>query len=139
MERTHRQLGTRFTDGLGGNDADRFSDVDLTGSSHVHAVALGADTGPGLAGKDGADLGFGHAALDDFFGQMGIDVFILGNQDFAGLGMQDVLGREPAGETFLQSFDDFVAVLDIMNDDAFVGAAVILADDNILGYVNQTT
>src|SRR3990167_1515639 len=43
VEGTHGQLGTRLTDRLGSDNADRFTDVDLVTTSQVAAVALGAD------------------------------------------------------------------------------------------------
>ena len=55
MEGTHRQLGTRLADGLGGDDADRLADLDGAVRGQVAAVALAADAVLGLAGEDGAD------------------------------------------------------------------------------------
>src|SRR5690606_6994867 len=49
VERTHGQLGTRFTNGLGSNNAYRLTDVDLMTTCQVTPVALGADTVAGFA------------------------------------------------------------------------------------------
>ena len=40
VEGTHRQLGARLADRLGGDDADRFADVDHAAARQVTAVAL---------------------------------------------------------------------------------------------------
>ena len=51
VERTHRELGTRLTDRLGGDDADRLAEVgDLAGCEHA-AVAARAHTRHRLAGE----------------------------------------------------------------------------------------
>ena len=43
VEGPHRQLGARLADRLGGDDADRFADVDRRTAGEVTPVALGAD------------------------------------------------------------------------------------------------
>lgn len=58
MERTHRELGARFPDGLGGNGPDSFADFDLAGRGEVASIALAADAKVGFAGKNAADLDF---------------------------------------------------------------------------------
>src|SRR3546814_17186304 len=50
VEGTHRQLGTRLTDRLCGNDADRFADVDAMTTGQVTAIAVRADAARQLAG-----------------------------------------------------------------------------------------
>lgn len=65
MERTHRELGARFPDGLGGNGPDSFADFDLAGRGEVAAIALAADAKVGFAGKNAADLDFFTEAGDD--------------------------------------------------------------------------
>src|SRR3546814_13500939 len=50
VEGTHRQLGTRLTDRLCGNDADRFADVDAMTTGQVTAIAVRADAERQLAG-----------------------------------------------------------------------------------------
>ena len=72
VERTHRELSARFTDGLSGDDADRFTDVDHASASKVAAVAETADALLALAGEHGADAnavdtGFVDR-LDEIFG-----------------------------------------------------------------------
>src|SRR3546814_13441640 len=50
VEGTHRQLGTRLTDRLCGNDADRFAEVDAMTTGQVTAIAVRADAERQLAG-----------------------------------------------------------------------------------------
>ena len=54
VEGTHGQLGTRLTDGLGGDDAYRLTDGYRLTVCQVGAVALGADAVLGLAVQDGS-------------------------------------------------------------------------------------
>ena len=50
MEGTHCELSTRLTDGLCGNNTDRFADFDNLIAGKVAAVALDANAVFGLAG-----------------------------------------------------------------------------------------
>ena len=63
VEGTHRQLGAGLTDGLGGDDADRLTDVDQLAGGQRTAVAHGAGADRGLAGQDRADLDLLDAVL----------------------------------------------------------------------------
>ena len=70
MEGSQRQLRAGFTDRLGGDDADRFSDLDHATGGEVHAVALGADTLRRFARQDGADADKVEVGGFDFFGRI---------------------------------------------------------------------
>src|SRR5690606_14182711 len=50
VEGTHRQLGTRFADRLGGDDAHRLADVDQAATGQVAAVAVRAHAEGRFAG-----------------------------------------------------------------------------------------
>ena len=56
MKGAHRQLGSGFADGLGGNDADRLSQFSQNTGAKVDAVTFLADTALGLARQHGPDL-----------------------------------------------------------------------------------
>ena len=60
VEGTHRQLGAGLADGLGGDDADRLTDVDQAVRRQRTSVALGADALLALARQDRPD----HDSLD---------------------------------------------------------------------------
>src|ERR671924_777821 len=55
VERPHRQLRARLTDGLGGNDADRLAELGQPAGAEVAAVAKDADPPLGVAREARAD------------------------------------------------------------------------------------
>ena len=134
---THRELGARLADGLGGDDADGRTDVDRTTRGEVPAVALLADAVLGLAGEQSAELDLLEAVLDEHLEVgLGLDVAVLGNENLAGGGVDDVVQRAAADEVGVHVG---LARLDQRVGDALVGAAVLLADDDVLGHVDQST
>src|SRR4051794_38733344 len=56
VERTHGELRAGPADRLGGDDADRFADLDQLAAGEVTAVAAAADSAARLAGEHRADL-----------------------------------------------------------------------------------
>ena len=50
VEGTHGQLGTGLTDRLGGNNADRFTHIDLVPASQITTITGGTDTKAGFTG-----------------------------------------------------------------------------------------
>ena len=67
MEGSHGQLRTRFTDGLGGNNADCFTDIDKMTVGKIPTIAHGTDAMLGLAGENGADIDpFDTGAVNSF-------------------------------------------------------------------------
>ena len=138
MEGTHGQLGTRLTDRLRRDDADRLADADRLTVGQVCAVALGADTLLGLAVEDGADLDLGDASVHNLLRGLLVDHLFSGCQHLAGLWIDKVICQIASGQTLGQALDDAAAVCNVINHDALVGAAVVAADDNILRNVYQT-
>ena len=59
VERTHRQLGPRLTDRLGGHDADRLARLDLRPVARLSPYDITADTVPRLVGERRADPDLG--------------------------------------------------------------------------------
>src|SRR5690606_27848354 len=141
VERAHRQLRTGLTDRLRGDDADGLADVHQLAGGHRAAVADRAHPGAGLAGEHAADLDRGDAGLDQLLDDRVAEVGALGDQDVA-VAVGDVLGsgarvdaglhvRVPRQRTVGQLLGD-------RHPDAALGAAVGLADDDVLRDVDQT-
>ena len=138
MEGTHRQLGTGLADGLGGDDTDRLTDGDGLTVRKVRAVALLAPAVLGAAGEDGADLDALDAGIADDIGFLFAHEDVLGDQHVAVL-ITEVTDKVAADQTLVHLFDDLLARLDIKDLQTFVGMAVVVADDNLLRDVDQTT
>src|ERR1022692_4956799 len=136
VEGTHRELGSRFADGLRRDDAGRFAQFDETSRSQVAAVAHDADSALRFAGQHRADF---HA-LDtgclnryrEFFGDLVIDV----GDDVAVI-VFDLLERYASDDAVAQGFDDLAGFHDTLHVDAVDRAAVVLADDDVLRNVDQ--
>ena len=134
VERTHGQLSTRFTNGLGGDNTDS-----LTGVNQVAAVALGAKTVACFAGKRSTDLDFVNAELRDefdvvFFEQM------TGRKDFfLGIRVDNRISRHAAQNTVSQTFGHFTAFNQGFHQNALMGSAVVFCNNQVLSHVNQTT
>ena len=141
VEDSHGELGTRFTDGLGGHDTNGFADGNKFASGHVLTIAMTADAVAGLTGEDSADLNFLDAGIDDFLCGEIVNEGIRRNEDFASLWIDDVMHRVASDETFLEGADDNVAagITDLTNLEAMVAMAIVFADDDILGDVDKTT
>src|SRR5690606_8840200 len=138
VEGPHRQLGARLADRLGGDDADRFADVDVSAARQVAAVAHAADARVGFTGQGRTDLDGLDADLVDqldlFFLQIGVGR----EQDFAAR-LLDVLGRVTAQHALAQRDQDVAALDHGAQGDAARGTAVFLGDDGVLRHVHQTT
>src|SRR5215218_2457345 len=141
VEGAHRQLGTGLTDRLGGDDADRLADVHELAGRERPAVAGGAGAQQRLTGEHAADLDLGDTGVDQRLDEHVTEV---------GVGLRDdgpVLGHHVGGQGAGVDAGLHVRVTgDLAVDDgadrhdhAAVGAAVLLADDDVLGHVHRTT
>ena len=142
VEGAHRQLGAGLTDRLGGDDADRLADVDQLAGGQRAAVAGGAGADLGLAGQDRADpdLGVRRAraggrsttsprSLPAVEHDLAVDLDVLGQAAGVDAGLDVVVLAQRA-----------VGALDRdRQHQAALGAAVVLADDDVLRDVDQTT
>ena len=139
VEGTHRQLGTGLADGLGGNNADRFTHVDRLADGQVDAVALGADAGAGLAGHNAADKCLMNAVGLKDLCVLRHEHVVRVEEQLAGLGIGDRHCREAAVDRGAEVLDQLAAVIFGLDPDALGGAAVFLADDDVLADIDHTT
>ena len=138
VEGTHGQLGARLTDGLGRDDTDGLALAHRLPDGQVHAIALGADTLAGAAGQDGADLQLVDAPVLQDLGVIHGKHVVLVEEDLAGGGIHHVADGIAALETLGKGLDDLAVLADLADGDALGGAAVVLADDDLLGDIDQT-
>src|SRR6476469_8242499 len=141
VEGPHRQLGAGLTDGLGGDDADRLTDVDQLAGGQRAAVARSAGADLGVTGQHRTD-----PHLLDAGGDQRVDDHVTevdaGEREGLPL-VHDVLGQGAgvdAGLHVLVLAQGAIGALDRdRHGQATVGAAVVLADDDVLADVHQTT
>nr|VTP02524.1 hypothetical protein BIN_B_03507 [Mycobacterium kansasii] len=146
MEGTHGQLRARLTDGLGGHNADRFTDVDQLASGHRAPITRRAHAGAGGTGQHRTNL-----YLRDPRGQQRIDLrvtqVLAARHDHVARLVDRVDTQSPCVR---RGFDVRVTdqrdlpinpglTLGQLDDDAALGAAVVLAHDDVLGHVHQAT
>jgi hypothetical protein len=134
VERTHGQLRAGLADGLGGDDADGHADVDRAAGGQVPAIAHLADAVVRVARHHGTD-----GEPSDAGGLEGLQLLLrlqvgagLG-QHLAGLGVHDGVGQATADQALVH----FALRIQQRELHALVRAAVVLADDDVLGHVHQ--
>ena len=137
VEGSHGQLGTGFTDGLCRDDAHGFTDGDRGIVGKVGAVAAAACAVLGTAVDNAADLQAGNAGIHDLLCGLVGDHLLTACQQLAGLGIHHVLAGITAGQALRQILNDAVAVGDGFHINALMGAAVLLADNDLLRYIDQ--
>ncbi len=139
VERTHRELRARFTDGLGSDNANCFALVDRRTATQIAAVAVCAQTVTRFARQRGADLDFVHAdavdGVDQIFVQQGA-----GNDGrFLRVRVDDVHGGNTTQDAVAQRFDDFTTFHQGLHVVAQRRTAIVLGDHQVLRHVDQTT
>ena len=138
MECSHGQLRAGFTDGLGGNDADRFTDVHQVAMGQIASVAHGAYAVFGPAGQYGADIHPLNARAVDFFRQGFVDGLIGLYDHFVGEGIPDFLQSDAAQHTLAGRFNDFTALHQRGYIESVNRFAILLGDDAILRHIDQS-
>src|SRR3990167_1897546 len=139
VERTHGQLGTRLTDRLSSDNADRFTDVDLVTTSQVATVALGADTVAGFAGDRRTHDHFVDAVQLDEFDPLLVDQGATRHQDFVAARLEYVLGNNPTQYALTQLLDH-ISTFDVrLHQQTVLGAAIDRGHHQILSHVDQAT
>src|SRR5690606_37943832 len=128
-----------LADGLSGDDADCFTELDHPASREIAAIAEDADAALGLTGEHRADLHLLDA--DVIQGRSGVlfDDLTALHQNGLANGVLDRLAARTDTNTGLEVDDFFVTLIDRANDDAVCGSAVFLGNDDVLRRVHQLT
>src|SRR5690606_20855448 len=99
VEGTHRQLRARLTDGLSGDDTDRFAAVDHRAAAQIAAIAVSAQTVTGFAGERRADLDFVHTQVVDEIDQVFVQQRAGLDGRFLRVRIDDIGGGDAAQDT----------------------------------------
>src|SRR5205823_9189250 len=138
VERTHRELRARLADRLGGDDADRFADLDELAASEIASVAAAADSAARFAGQHRTDLHLLDTSFLNRVREVFGDLVILRNEHLARQRIVDLLLRDAADDTVAKRLEDVAAFHDRRDDDAVERLAILLGDDDVLRHVDET-
>ncbi|VVN45648.1 hypothetical protein PS624_05759 [Pseudomonas fluorescens] len=139
VERTHRQLGTRLTDGLGSDNANRFTDVHLVTTSQITAVALGANAIAGFAADRRTHDHFVDAVQLDEFNPLLVYQSTGRNDNVLGAWLEYVTGNNTTQYALTQRLYNVTAFNVRSHQQTVFGAAIDLGYNQILRHVYQTT
>ena len=131
VESPHGELRSRLTNGLGRDDADGFTQINQFVMGQSPAVALAANGAVGFTGEGRAHAHSRDTGLLETAGQRRINLRVAFSEHGA-IGTHHLIRRQAADQTAAET-----AILGLDNDVAG-GAAVVLADDHVLGNVHQT-
>src|SRR6266403_835013 len=136
MEGTHRELRSGLTDRLRRNDARRLAQLDQSARSQIAAVAHNADAALRFAGQHRTDLDPLDTGSLNRTGQLFGDFLVDVDNDVTVI-VLDLLERHAADDAVTQRLDDLAGFHDTGDVNAVDGAAVVLADDDVLRDVDQ--
>ncbi len=138
MEGPHGQLGTRFTDRLGGDDPDRLADIHETPAGQIAAVAHGADPVFRFAGQHRPDVDLLDPGVIDLFRQRLVDLLIgIYQHHLIVIGILDLFQNNPPQDAFAGRLDDFPALHQGGDIDPVDRTAVVLGNDAILSDIDE--
>ena len=132
MEGSHGQLCTRLTDGLSGNNTHGFTDGDRHTVSEVGTVTFSAYTVCRTALDNGTNLDGGNTLINDNIRITVVHHLITGYQYLTGNGVNEVLAKETAEQSFMHGLGNTLVILQVIDNDTFGSTAVLLTDDNFL-------
>ena len=137
VERTHRKLRARFTDGLSGDDAHGLTGVHKRAASEITAVALRAQTVAGVAGERRTDLHGIHAFGIELIADVFVNEHTGFNEHFLVV-VVDGFSRHTAQHAVAQRLNDFAAFNERTHHNAVSGAAVVFNHNQVLRHVYET-
>ena len=139
MERTHRQLSTRFSNTLSSDDSDRHPLFDHVAGGHVHTVTTLTNTEWSFASHWAADLDLFQSQVFDLASDFHRDHLVLPNNHFVSHRVNDVLTRNTSNDRGRQANFDILTAIDNTLGNTLSRFAVIQRDHNVLSNVSQFT
>src|SRR3989449_715618 len=137
VERPPRKLGAGLADGLRRDDADGLAQLGQAAGAEVTPVAEHADAALGVAGEPGADAHALEARVLDLLRRL-LDDFVVGlDDDLLRQGVADVFRGHPAQDAVPERLDDIAALDQRCRVDVLHRSAVVFADDDVLGDVDE--
>src|SRR5438874_229977 len=138
VERTHRELRAGLADRLGGDDADRFADLDKLAAGEVASVAAAANSAARFARQSRTDLDLPDPSFLDRVRQIFGALFVLADENVDGEHIVDIFLRHSADDADALRHEDVAAFHARRAGDADELLAVLLGDDEVLRSVDET-
>src|SRR5258708_29561118 len=136
VEGAHGEVRAGLADGLRGDDANGFAELDHPARSQVAAVAQRANAAAGLAGEHGANAPAldirGLYGVGQFFGD-----FLVHINDDVAFKVLDLVERDTADDAVAQRLDFDAGFDDGLDVNAVRGAAIALIDDDVLRPIDE--
>ena len=139
MERTQCQLCTRLADGLCGNHTHSLTFLYHAVVGQVTAVTLGADAFLRFAGEYRTNLDLLDRRLFYLLGNSLGDLFAGVNQNLVVQRIHYIVNRHTTQDSLAQRGYYLFVVLNFGANQTTQGSAVLLVNNHVVGYVDQTT
>src|SRR5690606_21888857 len=117
-------LRTWFTDRLGGDHTDRFSERRRTASTEVATVTEGANSALRFAEEHGTDLHLIHTGRFELFHVVFIDFGVRLHDDVARNRIKSVFDDDSSENAITHLLDDFTRFDERGNIETFKGSAI---------------
>ena len=138
MEGSEGQLCARFTNGLSGNNTNRFADIDRIHDREITAITIGTHAALGFAGQYRTNSDHFDSGFFDSIGMVLVD-FLSGLDDnFVGDRVIYIIKGHTTENTIGERLDYFFTLFQGGNVDPENGIAIGLGDDYILSHVDQS-
>ena len=139
MERTHRQLCTRFTDGLCRDNADCFTFVDDVATRQVTTVAVRTYTKVGVTRYNRTDFNGVNGVLFQQITPLFVQQRVAWNQNIRRTRLQNVFSSYTTQNAIAQRLFNITTLDNRGHGDAFQSAAIVFSNNQVLRNVDQTT
>src|SRR5262249_8039964 len=138
MERAHRQLRARLADGLRGDDADRFAQLDARAGGEIAPVTIGANAMLAFAREHGTNLDPLDAGVVDGASLEFINLVIrLRENIFRIARLVNVVAGAAADQAIAELHDFVFTFVNRLHPDAVGGAAIVFTNDHVLRHIDQ--
>ena len=139
VERTHGQLGTRLTNRLGSDNTHSFTDIDQVATRQITTVTSSTHTVVGVTSDRRAHDNFVNAVLLEELNPLLIDQGTSGHDGFFAAGLDDITSNHTTQNALTQRLNNIATFNVRRHQQAVVGAAIRLGNNQILSNINQTT
>ncbi len=139
VEGTHGELRAGLADGLRGDDADRFAELDHLAGRQVAAVALARSSRAWLSQVSTERILSCSTPIFSSALAVGFvdEVVRLDERRLPVTGSLTVFAGDAADDAGREIDDFFVTLVDRRDDDAVGGAAIVLGDDDVLRRIDE--